>query len=68
MTMSLCTPHDGKLLTHQIEKWKAIMFDSVEEFKVDRARVEGESTYIPWKQATSLMLKQMTVMRKLHHG
>jgi hypothetical protein len=42
--------------------WRDIRDSAVPEFKVERPK----DNVIPWQQATSLMLQQLAVMRKLN--
>jgi len=49
--------------------WRTQFENAVPEYKPDRVKIEGDGTpYLPWQQASQLMLQQMRVFKKVNGG
>lgn len=65
---AVSAPNTEDGLKHTINFWREIRNEAVPEFKQASVKWEADRPVIPWKQATVLMMKQMSVMRGLQNG
>lgn len=55
-------------LNKYVKYWGDLSNDAIPEFAVDRVKYIGNRPVIPWKEASQIMVQQLTVMKRLQHG